>query len=93
MKKTVNIVLAIILQSCTSQLYIPTSNVGEITKENLQKGRELYVTNCASCHQLYLPGKYDKKDWGTWLDDMQSKANISNQQKQLIYNYLVNAPK
>ena len=93
MKNTVIILLAIIFQSCSSQLYIPISNVGEITKENLQKGRELYVNNCASCHQLYLPNKYDNKVWSFWLDDMQPKAKITNEQKQLIYNYLINAPK
>jgi mono/diheme cytochrome c family protein len=61
--------------------------------DELKQGRDLYVNNCASCHQLYLPNKYTAKDWHYWLDDMQPKAKITDAQKQLIYDYLVNAPK
>ena len=93
MKKTAIIVLAFILQSCSSQLYIPVSNAGEIAIENLQKGRKLYVNNCSSCHQLFLPQKYDNSKWQKNLDEMQLRSKISDEQKKLIFDYLVNVPK
>jgi len=93
MKKNVIILFAIILQSCSPQLYVPITNIGELTTENLKKGRDLYVNNCSSCHQLYLPQKYDNSKWQKNLDEMQPKAKITDDQKLLIYNYLVNAPK
>ncbi len=93
MKKTAIIVFAVVLQSCSSQLYIPVSNAGEIAIENLQKGRRLYVDNCASCHQLFLPQKYDNSKWQKNLDEMQIRSKITDEQKKLIYEYLVNAPK
>jgi len=94
MKKVAILILALVfLQSCGTQLYVPTSNISRISIENLKQGRSLYVNNCASCHQLYLPNKYNNKDWSFWLDDMQPKAKITDNQKKLIYDYLVNSPK
>lgn len=92
MKKTAIIILVVVLQSCSSQLYIPVSNAGEIEIENLQKGRKLYANNCASCHQLFLPRKYDNSKWQKNLDEMQVRSKISDDQKKLIFDYLVNAP-
>jgi cytochrome c5 len=93
MKKIVLIGLLLCLCSCGSQLYIPTESKANISVENLQEGRKIYVNNCASCHQLYAPNKYKSGDWQKKLDWMQPRAKITDDQKQLIYNYLVNAPK
>ena len=93
MKKTISFILLFTLFSCGSNLYIPFNGKGEISVENLKKGRELYVKNCASCHQLYAPNKYNSVEWQKKLNWMQPKAKITDDQKQLIYNYLVNAPK
>ena len=76
-----------------SQLYIPTESVNLVSVENLKKGRELYANHCASCHQLYLPNKYEPKVWAHNLDEMQERAKITDDQKKMIYDYLVNAPK
>ena len=87
------ITVSFLLFSCSSQLYSPVSDVGTSTLENLKKGRELYVNNCASCHQLYMPNKYDDATWMKNLNEMQDKAKISDEQKNLIYHYLEKAPK
>jgi mono/diheme cytochrome c family protein len=91
--KRLILIPALFLVSCNSQLYIPLQEVNSISVENLKKGRDLYVNNCSSCHQLYLPNQYNNKAWQYNLDQMQTKAKITDDQKKLIYDYLINAPK
>lgn len=85
--------VSILLCSCSIQLYIPTEGSNMVTLENLKAGRTLYVNNCASCHQLYAPNKYDDSTWKHNLDEMQVRAKITDDQKKLVYDYLINAPK
>jgi len=80
------------LTSCSQQLYIPKNAISGINILDLQNGRNLYVTNCASCHQLFLPKQFSKEDWIKNLNSMQIRSNISDVQKKLIYQYLTNAP-
>ena len=78
------------LLSCTSALYIPSASheTAMASLAQLQEGRTLYVNKCGSCHTLYLPEKYSKKEWQHWLDEMQEKAVIDTLQKQQILLYL-----
>lgn len=92
MKKAYLILFLQLLMSCASQLYVPLTSVNSISVKDLRKGRELYVNNCASCHQLYSPEKYSHNEWVTILNEMQSRAKISDTDKQLVYQYLINAP-
>lgn len=91
MKKTIGIsMLLVLLIACTSALYIPTKeNVSpKADLEQLKEGRALYVNKCSSCHSLYLPEKYKKTQWRKWVDKMAPKAQISNAEKEKIYQYL-----
>jgi hypothetical protein len=80
----------IVLFACKSALYIPSKEtLGEnVNLENYKKGRTLYVNNCSSCHALYLPEKYNKKEWIKWVNNMAPKAKITIEQKELILTYL-----
>jgi Cytochrome c len=93
MKKIITLSSFLLLTSCATTLYIPLQNIGSISAENLKKGRKLYVNNCASCHQLYMPNRYDEKQWIRNLDEMQTRAKITDNDKKLILDYLTNAPK
>ena len=92
-KQITIVVISSLFISCASQLYIPTESINSVSIENLKEGRKLYVNNCASCHQLYLPNQYDAQTWQHNLDEMQARAKITDNQKKLIYDYLLNAPK
>ena len=93
-KKQITIVIiSSLFISCASQLYIPTESINSVSVENLKEGRELYVKNCSSCHQLYMPNQYDAVTWKHNLDEMQARAKITDDQKKLVYDYLVNAPR
>ena len=93
MKKLILFSSFFALLSCSSQLYIPTQAVTDVSLEDLTKGRAVYANNCGSCHELYLPKKYEAKKWDLVLDDMQKRAEVTNADRKLIYQYLIHAPK
>ena len=93
MKKLIVFCSLFLLFSCSPQLYIPIEATSNISLEELKTGREIYVKKCSSCHQLHLPNEYTEKVWSSNLDEMQARAKITNEEKQLIYQFIVNAPK
>jgi cytochrome c2 len=93
MKKYLLYCLTFLLFSCSSQLYVPTEATSNISLEDLKTGRAIYTKKCSSCHQLHLPNEYTEKVWLTNLNEMQNRAKISDTDKELIYQYITNAPK
>lgn len=83
--------ICIIAISCTAQLYIPSSD-DVIIRTHLTEGRSLYINHCGNCHNLHLPKEYNRDEWKNYLDNMQHKAKISDDEKKLIYDYLVSHP-
>ena len=60
-----------------------------ITIENARAGYKLYSEKCASCHQLYHPGKYTIAQWNKILPKMFPKAKLSDEgQQKLIEDYM-----
>lgn len=86
-------IILLLLASCSTALYQPVSDSPSVSLIDLKKGRETYVNNCASCHQLYTPNKFSDKVWMDNLNEMQTRAKISDEEKALIYQYITNAPK
>jgi cytochrome c5 len=59
-----------------------------VMTENQIQGKNLYETNCASCHQLYNPKEFSKENWNVILKKMQPNTDINDQQREQIYDYL-----
>lgn len=90
-KKILIPLAALVLISCASALYIPTSKdalIQNTSLEKLHQGRALYINRCGSCHNLYLPSNYTSKAWKPIMDKMQKRARIDDSQKELVNNYL-----
>lgn len=84
-------VFIICFAGCISGLYVPTTAdavKGSIPLETLKKGRELYVTKCGSCHNLFLPSRYTQTQWVKIVDNMKVRSKIDNMQVQEINQYL-----
>ena len=83
------------IAACDSALYIPKKeNVAANSNiENLQKGRQIYISKCASCHTLRIPEKHTKAEWPALIEKMQPKAKITDEEKQLILGYLTKGGK
>lgn len=82
--------LLLSLVSCSSPLYTPVKENIPATAniEELKKGRQLYVSKCGSCHNLRLPEKFNREGWIGALEKMQPKAKITDEEKNLILDYL-----
>lgn len=81
-KKSIGLIALIVgLLGCA-----PTHQKG--SSDKLQQGRNLYIKNCGSCHNLYLPSTYTSREWKPILDKMQKPARIDDAQKALIATYL-----
>ena len=80
--------------SCKTRLYKPVAaNVtNDVTLEELQKGRLIYLKKCSSCHNLVRPRSYTNEQWIHKVDKMQARAKVNNNDKLLILKYLWNDP-
>jgi hypothetical protein len=79
------------ITGCKQALYFPgreDSVKTGISADSLVLGRNLYVNNCGSCHSLFLPERFTAGEWTKILSEMQKKAKCSNQETDLINNYL-----
>jgi mono/diheme cytochrome c family protein len=56
---------------------------------DLQKGRNAYAQNCASCHNLYDASHLSPIQWELIMVKMQKKAKIDDLTKDSILRYLL----
>lgn len=93
MKTKVMIValLAIVLYSCggskSTTAVVVTKKV--VLSPELAEGKNLYENNCAKCHKLYNPKDFTLVEWTPILISMQKKANISDAEREKIFNYII----
>ncbi|AEW87279.1 cytochrome C [Flavobacterium columnare] len=88
------IVLGGVLFSCSKKAIYPISSVEskkDVVKElptEIAEGKMMYENNCAKCHKLFPASKHDKTGWVKTVNRMAPKAKITEEQKNLVYNYL-----
>jgi cytochrome c5 len=61
-----------------------------INANKLLAGKQIYTANCGKCHELYNSKKFNAVQWAEILNRMEIKAGISNAQRRMIEDYLVN---
>ncbi|HEX5002037.1 MAG TPA: cytochrome c [Bacteroidia bacterium] len=93
-KKTLFAFILIGLTGCATSLYVPTQEMAsnDATLEQLTEGRALYASKCGNCHKLHRPAEYDAERWTRNLNKMQKRAKITEEEKGLIYQYLIHHP-
>lgn len=90
------IVIGILIISCTPSLYIPNnvdSEYSGLSLDSLKLGRNLYIANCGSCHNLHITQQFTKLEWDTILPKMKIKAKINERTSNLILKYLITRSK
>lgn len=87
---TVAIIIAFlfIVFSC-SQGYIVNMNA----KTDYPEGRNLYISKCGGCHQLFDPNSHTELEWNKIIINMQKKSKINDQQKIYIYDWILETQK
>lgn len=51
-------------------------------------GANLYKASCGKCHVLHAANEYSPSEWVHHLKQMQPRAKINDNQRELIYKYL-----
>lgn len=57
-------------------------------REALGRGRAILVTECATCHRLFLPAEYTPEQWGGIVRRMAARASLSGDQAADLELYL-----
>lgn len=85
---TLLLITLLIVTAC-NQGYIV--NMKEST--DYPEGRNLFVSKCNACHQLYSPDRLTESAWDSVLVPMQEKAKLSSEQRNAIYNWVAEIKK
>lgn len=57
-------------------------------KTGYPEGRDLYLSKCGGCHQLFDPNSHTKLEWDKIMITMQRKSKINDQQRNDILNWV-----
>ncbi|KQT24656.1 cytochrome C [Chryseobacterium sp. Leaf405] len=63
------------------------------SSEQLAQGKTIFENSCNRCHKLPDPAKHDDQGWIKTLSRMAPKAKLSEDQHQMVYDYLISANK
>lgn len=55
----------------------------------LERGRELFVARCGSCHRLYLPSDESASSWPRVLDVMAPRATLAPEEREAVERFLI----
>src|SRR5215510_4780966 len=55
---------------------------------SLERGRDLYVARCSSCHPLHRPAEYPPARWNELVTKMGPRAKLSEEEREQILRYL-----
>lgn len=61
--------------------------------ENLAQGKTVFENSCNRCHKLPDSGKHDDQGWIKTLSRMAPKAKLTDEQHQMVYDYLISVNK
>ncbi|MBB6371079.1 c-type cytochrome [Chryseobacterium shigense] len=61
--------------------------------EQLTQGKTIFENSCSRCHKLPNPVKHDDQGWIKTLSRMAPKAKLSDEQHQMVYDYLISVNK
>jgi cytochrome c5 len=59
------------------------------TTEDLQRGRSLYRSRCANCHQPVAPRSIASAKWPGHVAKMRSRAGLRESEAELVLRYLI----
>jgi hypothetical protein len=90
------IALLVVLVGCSALLPVLTEEDAQraetrwptATFPTLKSGRQKYIDRCGGCHSLHLPSEFTEDQWRKAVGDMQQRAHVSPEEKDLILQYL-----
>lgn len=62
-----------------------------VKKNQLQHGRDVYMSHCQQCHERVTPAEIDPESWREILPHMSKNAKLSEEQWKDLQTYLIAA--
>lgn len=78
--------------SCTPKT-VPAASVKTHTAEYFAQGKTIYDNACQKCHDLPDPKDHSAQDWVGIMNSMAPKSHLTDEQHQMVYDYIVSAIK
>lgn len=100
MKKLITIVLiSLVVFACShkttttaTKTTVMKTESATVTNAQYLEGKAVYEASCGRCHKLFSPDKGNMTQWTKWLNAMAPKAKLTDEEKQMVTNYIsVNA--
>lgn len=66
----------------------PAASAEALTAKEITAARKLYVAKCAKCHRFYEPTSYAEGEWRAWMEKMNKKSKLKEEQANLLARYL-----
>ncbi|TXF75871.1 cytochrome C [Chryseobacterium sp.] len=79
--------ITLFLISCTPKVTTVTT-VNTNTSDKLAQGKTIFDNSCKRCHDLPNPADHSAQDWVGILNRMAPKAKLSDEQHQLVYDFV-----
>lgn len=82
--------------ACAPKILVPTASheseakkkIPDITLAQMQKGHEIYIARCGTCHKLIKPTEYSDQKWEKILPVMSKKAKLIQTEYDLVHRYV-----
>ncbi len=79
--------------SCTPKAVPATEGTKVRTADELAQGKTIYDNSCGKCHDLPEPTAFTSVQWVGIMNSMAPKAKLTDEQHQLVYDYVVSVKK
>ena len=89
----ISIIAGLCVISCTPKS-VPTAETGEsgLSDKRIQ-GKTIFENSCGTCHDLPNPTAFSSVQWVGIMNAMAPKAKLTDEQHQLVYDYVVSVKK
>ena len=81
-----------LLAACTSK-NIPVKENNQTYEAHLAQGAAIFTESCQNCHELPKPNEHNEQQWSKIMDRMAPKAKLTDEQKQLVFQYVISERK
>ena len=76
--------------SCTLKPAV-VAGTKTMTAEYLAQGKTIFENSCNKCHDLPEPDDHSATDWVGLVNSMAPKAKLTDQQHEMVYDYIISA--
>jgi mono/diheme cytochrome c family protein len=86
--------LALLANGCATRTNIPIPDLKMANESghdlaSLQRGHQIYLTQCSRCHEAKMPSQISREDWHIVTPGMAWNAGISEADEAAVLNYIM----